>query len=272
MKLKFSINKNKMMVKYYLLLLTCFLFNSQSLAAQSNVIHLVGEPFPPATNTDGTGQQFEFVKALYQPLGYEFVTHVFPYKRAIKRVESGQADIIIGIFQQNSLNLLYSMIPHDADNLFVIYPGKSAIHWQGVSSLMDRHITVTLGTKFPFEQYLTGIRYSLDEVSSRKQALEKLMHQRTDFIIDTEGSYTTPPYIENHNRLLTQKIGYIGIYAAFSNTKKGQALKKIWDSEFISFFMSAKARNIYQKWGLLREYQVSLAFFKKEFNHLIEAN
>ena len=52
-------------------------FSAQQTLAET--INLVAEVFPPQTNRDGTGQQFDVARAIFEPLGYTVNVNVYPY-------------------------------------------------------------------------------------------------------------------------------------------------------------------------------------------------
>jgi len=47
-----------------------FLLSIMGRSWSFQTITVVGEVFPPMTNEDGSGQQFDLVKAIFEPLGY----------------------------------------------------------------------------------------------------------------------------------------------------------------------------------------------------------
>jgi len=120
-----------------------FAFGSNSYAETINV---VGEVFPPMTNKDGTGQQFEIAKAVYETLGYKVKCKTYPYKRAKYYVEIEKADVMVGMLKTDSEKLIFAKFPHDADNIIAIYPKNKNIKWDGISTLKNKKLN--LGKRF----------------------------------------------------------------------------------------------------------------------------
>jgi len=232
-----------------------------SWTAFAETIHLTGELLPPVTNADGSGQQFEMVKAIFEPLGYDIKTKTYPYIRALKLLEVGQADMMVGLLKDGKVKVAYSKYPHDADNLLAIHLKDKVISWQGIESLKNKNITVLMGLTEPIKQIFSIDNHFISEVKTREQALKKLMFRRTDFIIESYGSYSMKDYDQQRENLLDINIGYLGIYAAFSTTKKGLRLKKLWDEKFIDYIRSPQAKALYDKWELSHEYTATRAFF-----------
>ncbi len=233
---------------------------SQLSFAQS--IKVVAEVFPPATNADGSGRQFDMIKAIYQPLGYQIDISVFPYKRAKKLVESQQADIMVGVLYDDSSAMLYSRLPIDADRLVVIYPKSHNVQWQGLDSLRDKHLSVIAGLTQPVKSSLPDIPYQMNDVNTREQAFKKLLFGRTDFLIDCQCGYLLDEVAKYREHFDTQMLDFLKIYIAFADSKTGRELKSLWEQHFLSFINSSLAHDIYQRWGMLREYNILQSYLR----------
>lgn len=227
----------------------------------AETLTIVGEHFPRATEADGTGVQFEMVKALFEPLGYQLRFQVYPYKRAVQMIENEQADIIVGIYQ-SSAQLLYSAKPEDADKMVAIFTQDKANLFQGKQSLAGKRIEATPGFERYIRRTLAGIDFEFAEVSTRKQALKKLVHNRSDYMIDTEAVFMMDEINHYKARLSYQAIGFFEIYAGFANTVKGRKLKQLWDNRYPALINSAQAEQLYLKWELAREYQIIKSFYQ----------
>ena len=224
--------------------------------AQAETINLVAEFFPPQTNHDGTGQQFDIARAIFEPLGYTININVYPYRRVILLLESKQADIAVGVAKVGNQKLLFSKLPHDSDNLIAIYPKNSPVIWQGMSSLSGKRISFIAGLTEGLSLDLDLSKFKVSEVNTREQALKKLLMARDDFLIDCECGFLLSEVVAYRSQFTVKNIGFIKIYAAFSHTKKGMELKEIWQREFPKFIKSKTAHDIYKKWGLMREYGI----------------
>lgn len=220
------------------------------------VIELVGEVFPPATNSDGTGQQFEMVQAIFESLGYKINVKVYPYKRALKLVETARADMMVGMLKDGDEKLLYSKYPHDADRLLAINHKENTKRWQGLTSLDNKRVLTLSGLANPIREYLPGLNFVLREVNTRKQAMQKLLYKRTDYIIDCECGYLLEEVNDFKNSVDTHEIGFLKIYLAFAKTERGILLKEEWDKSYLQYIRSDKAKEIYQRWNMLREYHI----------------
>jgi len=237
----------------------CLVISYQSFA---ETINLVAETFPPQTHSNGTGQQFEVVKAIFEPLGYKINIEVYPYRRVIYLLEHKQVDMAVGVARVDNSALLFSEQPHDSDNLVAIYPKEENVTWQGAISLHGKKLLFIAGLTEGLSMDLNLSGNKVSEVNTRVQALKKLLIGRDDFLIDCECGLFLDE-VEPYRLLFTaSNIGFIKIYAAFSNTEKGLKLKNIWAKEFPKFIKTDKAREIYKKWGLLREYGIILKLLK----------
>ena len=219
----------------------------------AETINVVGEIFPPMTNEDGTGQQFEIAKAVYETLGYKVKCKTYPYKRARYYVEIEKADVMVGMLKTDSEKLIFAKFPHDADNIIAIYPKNKNIKWDGISTLKNKKLTWARGLGF---DNLFDFDHQGSEINTRRQAFQKLLLGRDDFMIDAYSGFLLKEVDSLRNRFETRKIGFILIYCCFSNTEKGKRLKKIWDKEFLQIIETGKAESVYKKWKLMREYRI----------------
>lgn len=233
--------------------------------AKLSTINVVGEDLPPFTIFDGTGQQFDVVRAIFEPLNISVAINVYPYKRAVATVEQGNADMMVGMLKDQRYALNYSAYPHDVDILVAVFKKSNLDSWQGIKSLQDKNITMIAGLSEPFKIYLPAIEFNTSEVGTRAQAINKLQYARTDYIIDSEGSYLTEvAETAVADNFVTKPIGVLQIHAAFSTTARGRKLKALWDKHFIDFIQSDKAESIYRKWHLMREYKNTKRFFTQQ--------
>lgn len=250
------------MAKCYIvrgLLIFSLVFCPQAL---TETIHLAAEVFPPQTNKDGSGQQFDVARAIFEPLGYTVKAHVYPYRRVIYLLENKQMDMAVGVGKTDNTKLLFSKFPHDSDNLVAIYPKDSKVTWQGSRSLLGKRLLFIAGLSESFIKELystTKLDLSTNEfseVETRVQALNKLLLKRDDFLVDCECGLFLKEVLAYRAQFIVKKIGLIQIYAAFARTEKSRKLQEIWQREFPKFIKTQAAREIYQKWGLMREYGI----------------
>lgn len=222
--------------------------------AQAKEFIVVGEEFPPMTNSDGSGQQFEIVQHIIESQGHSVRFQVYPYKRAVLMVEEGKADMMIGMLKYDTDKVNFSKLPHDADNVVAIYPTHKNIVWQGLETFRDKNIAIVAG--LGLERFLEGIPHTKTELTTRDQAFKKMLLGREDFLIDCECAF----YLEELNRMRDQftktHLGFLEIYAAFSQSGNGPLLKALWDDAYLPFMISGQAEAFYKKWDLDREYSI----------------
>jgi len=230
------------------------MFSAQHTLAET--INLVAEVFPPQTNSDGTGQQFDVARAIFEPLGYTVNIDVYPYRRVIHLLENKQADFAIGIAEVDNKKLLFSQQPHDSDNLVAIFPKHTEINWQGANTLSGKRLLFIAGLTEGLSVNLDISAHQVSEVNTRVQALRKLLKGRDDILIDCECGFFLDEVSPYRSQFITKHLGFVKIYAAFSHNEKGLKLKRIWQRDFPDFIKTDAAREIYQKWGLMREYAI----------------
>jgi hypothetical protein len=206
------------------------------------------------TNKDGTGQQFELIKAVLEPLGHTVNIKVYPYKRALYLVEEGDADMMVGMLPFKTDKLIFSQYPHDADNVVAVFPKSNNDSLEGIESMSNKKIDVISGSGL--ESHLGIIPYKKTEVKNRVQGLKKMLAGRSDYMIDCECGFLLAEVVPFRDQFDTKKIAFLEIFAAFTNNEHGQELKSIWDSAFPVFIKAGKAEPFYKKWNIMREYRI----------------
>jgi polar amino acid transport system substrate-binding protein len=229
-----------------------------SLNAQTQQLNVVGEYIAGATNYDGTGYQFEMVKAIFEPLGYQVNINVYPYKRALKEVEHGQADMMIGMIRHSNMSTLFSFVPHEADKILAIYRDDNVLNWQGLSTLKNKKLVMLPSISENAKEHLPILNNQVRVVNTPIQALKMLKHGRADFIIMTQAEYRDID--DSEARFKSQIIGFIDIHAAFTDSISGVKFKKVWDEHFISYLKSDKAKSTFNRWGVSKNYVTTLNY------------
>lgn len=251
-------------IKFVLCSICCLYFLSPIAQANTKQLNLVGEYISSATNVDGTGYQFEMVKAIFEPLGYQVNINVYPYKRALKRVESGQADMVVGMIKRHDMSLKFSQAPHEADKILAIYLKKNKTSWQGLDPLKNSNLVMLSSMVENVKKNLEVNDEKIIEVSTSEQALKMINHGRADFIIMTESEYNENYKATAQVYLLSQPIGYLEIHAAFTYSVKGEAFKAIWDERFLSYLKSKEAKAMYESWDGFKNYKTTLEYLAKD--------
>jgi len=229
------------------------------------IIYVVGEEVLSTSDINGTEQQFAVVRAIFEPLGYQVTTRVFPYKRAIKMIENGDADMMVGMLKDNLLKVHYSFQPHVVDKLVAVFIHEQVGDWQSIISLENKNIITLAGLSNPLKEYFHQFKLRITEVSTREQAFKKLKYAHSDYLIDSESSYF---FTQKENRItenfIAKQIGYLEVYAAFSTHEYGSKIKKQWDKNFPNFINSPQAKEIFDKWNFAKEYKVLQSYLKAQ--------
>lgn len=233
------------------------------LFAQTQQLNLVGEYIPDITNNDGSGYQFEMVRAIFEPLGYQVNIKVYPYRRALKKVASGQADMMIGMIRHSNIPVIFSHTPHETDKILAVYLKEDNIDWQGISTLKNKKLVMLQAMDEDAKARLPILNEQVSVVSTPIQAFKMLKYRRADFIIMTEAEYIInyKKTANSSSNLTSQPIGFIEIHAAFPDSPSGQKFKSIWDENFLSYLTSEPAKVMFDRWGATKNYQTTLDYF-----------
>lgn len=206
--------------------LAFILLTATSIATEKPLINVTGEAWLNSTNSDGTGTYFEIVKAIYGN-EYEIKFTTTTWERAIKMVENGRANILVGSYPEPNPSLIYSEHHIDTEHpvLFIFDPSK--ISPTSVDDLNGKMVAVKKG--WGLESFLPEQAkfYGTNTVSSLIRLIE---HDRVDGALvyrynlklaDPEGKLS---YIEIAPAL--------PIYLAFTNNPKGKLYKELADTQF----------------------------------------
>ncbi|WP_269530759.1 ABC transporter substrate-binding protein [Chitinimonas sp. BJYL2] len=152
-------------------------------SASLPVLHVVGDHAPPFRIMEGnqcTGMYCEVMQLLAQRAGYALQFSNVPPKRALKMMELGEADIMLGPnripAREHYLHFMVASFP-PANKAFYVRPGGPAIN--GYEDLNGLTISVEAGKVF-FEPFDSDRQLKRDPVTDSLTALRKAATGRSD--------------------------------------------------------------------------------------------
>lgn len=156
-------------------------------ARSSRDLLIVGTHFPRIyeMGSDGhfTGMGADLVRIVADQLGYTVRYKIYPWARAQRLTESGQADILVGPYktQERLQTMSFSSLPFFADELVFYTRSDNTIAWDGnYRSLAGKRVVILNGWAYgdEFDKGHWGI--AVETSNSVESGFKLLMHKRAD--------------------------------------------------------------------------------------------
>lgn len=209
----------------------------------------VTETWHNFTEQDGQGLYHEIVDAVFAHAGITVKKEYVPFKRALYLLKKERADLTLGVIRSESL--LMSAQPILSSKLSLIY-NKDKVAWSSKSDL-----TKYVGTwpeAYENEFGIKGNRQLNGFASSnRDTAIVSLLNGKADYYVDTHGmmKQTLSPLdkelLKNYN---IRAFEAVHLRAAFPDSKRGRAIKAIFEESYSSLIRTGALDQIYNKFGV----------------------
>lgn len=201
-------------------------------------------------NSDGSGIYMDILTAVYGE-DYAIVIDYVPYKRAIKRVSTGDSDVVIGTYStkylSKHLNLITAKVAIDSETVVVVFNKKHQNLYHGVESLANKNVVSIRG--FSYDRFI-DIPMFYSEVNKPSQAWGMLFLNRIDFYIDNSSDVSS--YINrkdiDRTTIVIRPIFHRDLFVAFKNNVKGRKLANHFDAMMPEIINSGLLAAIYKKY------------------------
>ncbi len=221
--------------------------------------HLVTKHWPGYTNPDHTGGYFELVQLILPPEQVALHIELTGFGRAVSLVQKQQADIVLAVTAQDGEQMLLSAYPIDADVVMAVYH-HDFVSAQGVVDFSpEKLVTLRLGWEKGYNYgRALGLQTDGYEVDDAVQGLEMLNKGRLDLYLAEAYDLASPAASVLSKQLALQqyKLAEIPIYIGFSQSSRGQKLKKLWDQRFEQLRHSGLLQKFYQTYPEMRHNQM----------------
>jgi len=211
-------------------------------------IILASEEWANATNKDGTGLYWDIVRAVYEPVGIKTKFLIRSYNGSVSLVKKRQADAAVGIHPQKIEGAISSQYPFAKDYVLVLYKKNKIEQWDGIETLRNKKIGWI--KSYSFDDYLE-VPVIKKEFSRRETILHRLDEDRVEFYMDTRYDLERElgKGIIDVTRYTVETVLQLERYLVFADSKKGQELKKIFDSRFPRLVESGEIEKLLAKWN-----------------------
>lgn len=200
------------------------------------------------TRQDGTGLYFDLVRAVFKRQGVQVEFRIFPYPRAVQKVKDHEADGWIASFLHEKSFPLYPRYHFDKNEQTIVY--RKSRHPGKVTTANLRNQRVAWLRDFGLDRFIHE-PMQITELDSIRSAFQMLAHDRIDYFVGAKTDIDS--YIRSERQNM-QQYGrayalHLGLYVAFANTPRGQALRQMWDDEMAQFHRNPAFKAIYQQYG-----------------------
>ena len=201
---------------------------------------------------DGVNYLLDLINAAYPPPHYQVNFKACPWKRCIKDVMTGEADIILGIYDNEVFlgeKIATNRYPVFISEIGVAFLQNLTPNWQGINSIMHRSAAMIRGYDLHRE---IDVPLKIIEVSDFEQEWKLLISGRVDFILDGMNALSSlqKSYANASHPVRIEPIFNKYSYLGFSTQTKSQALAQLFDSTMLKLYDSGEIKHLQNKWNI----------------------
>lgn len=165
--------------------------------AEDHVVRVSADPWAPwAFGEEGGaasgGMSVEASKELFRRIGLEVEVNIYPYKRCLDQMKTGERDVfpMIKKTPEREEIMLFSDVAAREPQLIYFATGRMAgFDWKDWADLKDRTVGIVQG--FNYGEFVpAAAKYGIrtEEVAGDEQNIKKLLANRVDLIIATPST------------------------------------------------------------------------------------
>lgn len=211
--------------------------------------------WPGFTNADGSGAYFALARLILPQEQYPLVIKTNELGRAWLAVQRAQADLTFGLTAADIRNfkLESSATPYDEDQIVAVFLPQRIT----ASDLnLARLPALQLGWDKAYNYAAAlGIQAQGFEVQSPAHAVQLLQAKRIDVYLAESGDLTAVAEQLKKAGLAQQWLKNVPVYAGFSPTPQGRALKSVWDQRVQTLWQNGQMAQFYQQHPVMQQPQ-----------------
>ncbi len=197
------------------------------------------------TSRDGSGYYLDIINTIYPAPDYTVKINFVPFARSLEMVNTGKADIVLGVYKGDIDEKLISSKQYvEIDEVDLLAHKSFAKTWQGLTSLTNKRVVAKIG--FDFNNVIEQpMKYS--ETTSLVGMMKMLKAKRTDAVIDYRAD------IKKSWEKADMNDDYVIINAIVTNetffgfSAQSGKLRSRFESELQVLIKSGKLREIAKK-------------------------
>ncbi len=228
-----------------------FVFLCAVLYSEDKTIKIVTEEWEGSTNVDGTGIYFDIIREVFEKNGYTLDISIMKYIQAKKRVQSGESDMVLGVYEGEETGVIFPKYHFSSDDVTVLYLKGGS--YKNEKSLENKNVGWIRG--YSYEKYIKT-NMKIQRLDERENGVNMLAKKRLDYFID--NIYDIEGTIEELGLDLknfeTKLIKFLNLYPCFANNEKGATLSKIWDKEMDKLVKNGKIKELHEEYDMIYNY------------------
>lgn len=244
-------------MKYVFILIFSFTVSS---AAIADTYLFVGTTFPLILEKNFKGEigglGYDIAKKIALKLGHDIKVEIYPFKRALKMVEQGEADVFIGPYKSTEREkfMRFNKYAFYQDPMVFYVKVDSDFQWNNdLSSLKGKRIGLTRGWSYGtrFDQYKPNL--DIETASTVKANFQKLLAGRIDLLISHPRSalqFIDTLRITDDVKMIIPPISINKGYYGFSKNKKMDNFLIQFDLEFNKMIDSGEIHQLSRQYNL----------------------
>lgn len=237
---------------------SCFFALMLSISCVAKPVLFVGSEFPSVLEKTSSGEIIgigaDIIHLMEQRLGYDIEISFVPFKRALKMMENGSADGLIGPYKSvNREQYMHYTQQHIYEDQIYFYGKKeSEIQWGGDFSLLKgQAVAVVLGWFLGAEFERHRNSFVISDVVNLEAGFKMLMADRVDLILAYPAAVDRVEKsldIDNKIKLLPPAVTINKGYFAFSKIKANKEFVEQFDSQLSLMAKSGELHELVKKY------------------------
>ncbi|WP_159084465.1 substrate-binding periplasmic protein [Dongshaea marina] len=213
-------------------------------AAQS--VRAVSDLWQGYFNSDGSGYYADILHEVFHAPEYQLSIDPEPFEDSIESVSEKKADLVMGIARTDKLpGLILSHYPLEEERFDLILSATFAKQWKSLASLKGKRLIGPVGYSMDLALKIP-LKYS--ESNDLVKQLKQLRANEVDAVIGYAADYEALSEfdIKPEPRVIINAFSD-PTFVGFSDTSKGAALKKHFDTNYKKVVCSGKLRFLMKK-------------------------
>ena len=215
-------------------------------AYAQNTITVATKVWDKYSESDGTGYYVDLLQAIFEPQGIRVDIKYVSFARSMQLVASGQADMMMGAYQQEQVPGLYAKYPTDRDVVDAVLSPALAASWQGLNSLKNMRVGAQKGEAFNDDIPVATYYFEAPDLNALLKMLES---DRLDAVLFYEEDVVEvwASLGLAGEPLIRQGVLNNATYAVFADTESGKAYKKIYEAGLYALHQNGRLKKMMQQ-------------------------
>lgn len=235
--------------------LVSLLFAATCSAAPLRIVTEAWPPFIYAEEGEIKGADKEITDHLLTQLGYQVSWRLTPWRRALRDVESGDADAILDIAPHPNYlaTFLFTEEPLSSHETMLFHDRRRPFAFRSLDDLTGLVIGVSPGYLYNNDEFISSQAFFREPAPSFEANLQKLVRGRVDMVAMSRpvGLYTSEALGLSHQiRYHPLPLSHSEFYLAFHQHPRWEETAKAYSAALKTFKTSKEYQRILHKYRL----------------------